>query len=91
MLSENKELRALWITKKRNMVATSLDNIEDIINNPKHKECGAMSKWVVSNIDSDIGELLFPQSDMELQIPGGNSEGASDAVVIKFTSPKKDD
>tara|TARA_R110002020_G_scaffold373068_1_gene584504 strand:- start:375 stop:788 length:414 start_codon:yes stop_codon:yes gene_type:complete len=90
MLSSNKELRAEWIVKKRNMVATSLDNIEDIINDPKHKDHGTMSKWVVSNIDSDVGELLFPHNDVEMTIPGGNNDGASDAVVIKFSSPKKE-
>ena len=49
-----------------------------------------MSKWVVSNIDSDVGELLFPHNDVEMTIPGGNNDGASDAVVIKFSSPKKE-
>tara|TARA_B110000014_G_C19673479_1_gene353564 strand:- start:59 stop:484 length:426 start_codon:yes stop_codon:yes gene_type:complete len=91
MLSENKELRALWILRKRDMVSTALDNIEDIINDSKHKDNGTMSKWVVSNIDSDIGSLLFPHNDIEMTIPGGDNEGASDAVVIKFTSPRKDD
>ena len=91
MLSSNKELRAEWILKKRDMVATSLDNIEDIINDPKHRENGMMSKWVVSNIDSDIGELLFPQHDMDISIPGGSSEGSPTPVVIKFTKNKQSD
>jgi hypothetical protein len=88
MLSNNKELRAAWILKKRNLVSIALDNIEDIVNNPDHKDHGTMSKWIVSNLDSDVGELLFPHNDIEMTIPGSNPNEGDSGVVIKFSKSK---
>ena len=90
MLSNNKELRSEWIIKKRMMVDTSIDNIEDIINDPKHKDNFQASKWVASNVDSELSHILFPQAgDMSITIPGqGDTDSAP--VVIQFTKQKDD-
>jgi hypothetical protein len=91
LLSNDKELREQWIIKKRMMVDTAVDNIEDIINDPKHKDNFQASKWVASNVDSELSHILFPQmGDLSLTIPSSGDDGG-DPVVIKFTGGNKTD
>ena len=85
MLANNPELRNEWIVKKRMMVDVSVDNINDIINDPQHKDHFQASKWVASNIDSELSAILFPsQSDLQIEI-GGTDSADDNPVIIKFT------
>jgi hypothetical protein len=84
MLSNNQDLRNEWIVKKRMMVDVSVDNINDIINDSEHKDHFQASKWVASNIDSELSSILFPTSaEMEIQVGGEHED--TNPVVIKFT------
>jgi len=91
MLANNTELRNEWIVNKRMMVDVSVDNINDIINDPQHKDHFQASKWVASNIDSELSTILFPtQSDLQIEI--GGTDGVDDnPVVIKFTGGQNKD
>ena len=91
MLSNNPELRNEWIVKKRMMVDVSVDNINDIINDAKHKDHFQASKWVASNIDSELSTILFPtQSDLQIEI-GGTDNVDDNPVIIKFTGGQNKD
>ena len=91
MLSTNEELKAMWLVKKRMMVGTAIDNIDDILNDPKNPNYFEASKWVASNIDADgLGELFTNPASIEMQIPGADTSNAEEAVVIKFTTGKDD-
>jgi hypothetical protein len=92
MLSTNEELRTMWLVKKRMMVGTAIDNIDDILNDPKNPKNFEASTWVASNIDADgLGELFTSPANIELQIPGTDTSNSDEAVVIKFTSKRDND
>mgnify|MGYP003649647222 CR=1 FL=1 len=91
LLASEKELAAEYLVKKKLMAVISADNIFDIINDPKHKDFFQASKYILQNYKSDIDESLEPMSgDMELTLPGANSDDVEDAVVIKFSTGRKD-
>jgi hypothetical protein len=91
LFASEKDLAAEYIVKKKLMATIAADNIFDIINDPNHAHNFAASKYILQNYKSDIDDELEPMAgDMELTLPGSNPDEASDSVVIKFTTGKKD-
>lgn len=91
LFTSEKELAAEYTVKKKLMATIAADNIFDIIQDPKHPQNFAASKYILQNYKSDIDDELEPMAgDLSLTLPGSNPDDASESVVINFTSGKKD-
>lgn len=91
LFTSEKELAAEYTVKKKLMATIAADNIFDIIQDPKHPQNFAASKYILQNYKSDIDDELEPMAgDLSLTLPGSSSDDASESVVINFTSGKKD-
>lgn len=91
LFASEKDLAAEYTVKKKLMATISADNIFDIINDPGHPQHFAASKYILQNYRSDLEDALEPMAgDMELSLPGSNSNDGEDMVTIKFSSGKKD-
>ena len=89
LFTENKDIYAEYVIRRRTVTEAAADNIQEIVNDKGHPQNFAASKFVLQTYKSEFGEVLEPTSgEMQIEIDPG--EGDSKPVVIKFSSQNKD-
>ena len=79
----NPKMYKLYSSRRRELRDVALDNIQDIVEDPKHKDHYQASKYVVDNYKTDLDIILeSKKSDESIEI-SQNSESDS-GIVINF-------
>lgn len=94
LFTEDKELYAAYTVRRKTLVDLAADNLQDIIEDTKHPQHFAATKYVLQKYKSDLDDILETQDDGEVSINlGGKSSIESPIRIIfgKQTKEKKED
>lgn len=81
---ENPKCYKTYTSRRRELVDTAADNIQDIIEDKTHPQHYAASKYVLQSYKSDLDNILDKQDgEATVEIKGGET---SSGVIIKFGS-----
>lgn len=82
---DDRKLHARYAVIRRTIVDKAADNIEDIVDDKKHPQHFAASKYVLQTYKSDLDEILESQDEGEIQIGMGNG---TSPIRIRFGKKK---
>jgi len=85
----NPKMYKLYAQRRRELVDTAADNIQDIVEDKSHPSHYAASKYVLDHYKTDLDNIL-DQKDGETSTVNVSSDSGS-GVVIKFTNNDKED
>ena len=84
---ENPKTYKLYASRRRELVDTAADNLQDIVDDRTHKDHYQASKYVLDNYKSDLDNILDNKEDSSTIGQTGSLDTGS-GVVIKFTVDK---
>lgn len=83
------DLYEAYSERRKGLVDTAADNLQDIIDDKEHPSHFAASKYVLQSYKSDLDTILDKQDkDGDVVIKGGRS--IASPVTIKFTGSKEE-
>lgn len=92
LFTADRALFAEYSVMRRTITDQAADNIHAIINDPKHPQHFAASKYVLQNYKSDFDEILESQEESMLQIETPvDTTGQQKPVRITFTGGRLKD
>lgn len=81
ILKHDQDLWAQYTMHRKTLTDLAADNIQDILEDPNHKDHFQASKYILTKYKSDFDDTLESQAEEGMQI--GSGDGKS--VTIKFT------
>jgi hypothetical protein len=84
---ENPKTYKLYASRRRELVDTAADNLQDIVDDRTHKDHYQASKYVLDHYKSDLDNILDNKEDSSTIGQTGSLDTGS-GVVIKFTVDK---
>jgi hypothetical protein len=84
---ENPKTYKLYASRRRELVDTAADNLQDIVDDSTHKDHYQASKYVLDHYKSDLDNILDNKEDSSTIGQTGSLDTGS-GVVIKFTVDK---
>lgn len=83
LFSEEESLYAAYTVRRRTLVDTAADNIQDIIDDKDHPQHFQASKYVLQNYKSDLDSILDSKDEKEI-IVDINPKSTTSPVTIRF-------
>lgn len=76
-----------YVVRRKTISDIASDNILDIVNDPKHPQHFAASKYILTTYKSDLDDVLESQDSDALNVSIGGASKAS-PIIIKFGDSK---
>lgn len=88
ILDDDKELRGMYMIRRKMMLNTAVDNIQDIVDDFKHPQNYQASKYLIGEYKSDL-DVIFDKKDVEDFSAEISMDNDGAPVVISFGKNKE--